>query len=235
MLSNLIFQIPETPQWLLSKNRVAEAEKSLCWLRGWVSSEMVAQEFHSLKQQSERSKSCNNCVKQNLKCTHPLPTLREKFAEMKRKRTIKPFTIVVILFILSHMTGVLTTRPFMVQIFQAYDSPIAPDQAAMIMSLLDIVANLVFMCVVHFTGKRKLYLSMVFGIVVCTIVISVYGFIFLPLGYNSFEKTQFSTFRLECKGLSYIPLIFLYLWSFFSFCGFNGMPWILLSEIFPFK
>lgn len=161
--------------------------------------------------------------------------MQEKLAEMKRKRTIKPFAIVMILFALSHMTGVLTIRPYMVQIFKAYDSPIAPDKAAMIMSQLDNVANLAFMCLVHYTGKRKLYLSMVFGIVVSTLVITCYGFIFLPPGFNSFDLTQTTHFQPECKGVTYIPLIFLYLWSFFSFCGFNGMPWILLSEMFPFK
>lgn len=111
------------------------------------------------------------------------------------------------------------------QIFKAYESPIGPDKAAMIMSLLDNVANLAFMCLVRFTGKRKLYLWMVFGLVVCTVVITTYGFIYLPQGFNSFDKVQHSSLRLECKGLTYIPLIFLYLWSFFSFCGFNGMPW----------
>ncbi|XP_055305860.1 facilitated trehalose transporter Tret1-like [Sitodiplosis mosellana] len=227
--------IPETPQWLLSKNRVADAEKSLRWLRGWVSSEVIAQEFHDLKRHSESFKSCNECIKQDVKCPHPPPTMREKLAEMKRKRTIKPFAIVVILFALSHMTGVLTMRPYMVQVFKAYESPIAPDRAAMIMSLLDNVAQLAFMCLVHYTGKRKLYLSMVFGLVVCTLVITSYGFIFLPQGFNSFDYAHHSNFRVECKGVSYIPLIFLYLWSFFSFCGFNGMPWILLSEMFPFK
>lgn len=232
---NLIFQVPETPQWLLSKNREADAEKSLCWLRGWVSKEIVAEELQSVKRQMELYKSCNDCIKKNVKCPHPLPTMREKLAEMKRKRTIKPFVIVMILFALTHLSGILTMRPFMVQIFKAYDSPIAPDRAAMIMSLLDNVAYITFMCIVNFTGKRKLFLTMVFGLVICSLVVSIYGFIFLPQGYNSFDKIQQSMFRLECKDLSYIPLIFLFLWSFISFCGTNGMPWILLSEMFPFK
>lgn len=103
------------------------------------------------------------------------------------------------------------------------------------MSILDIVANLTFMCLVNFTGKRKLYLTMVFGIVISSLVVTTYGFIYLPHGYNSFDQRKHTTFRSECKDLTYIPMIFLYLWSFFSFCGFNGMPWILLSEMFPFK
>lgn len=103
-------QIPETPQWLLSKNRTTEAEKSLRWLRGWVSSEAVAQEFHDLQRHSERSKSCNTCIKKDLKCTHPLPTMREKFAELKRKRTLKPFGIVISLFFLAQFSGILSMR-----------------------------------------------------------------------------------------------------------------------------
>lgn len=138
-------QIPETPQWLLSKNRNEDAEKSLQWLRGWVSRETVAQEFHDLKRHSEVSKSCNMCIKQNQKCIHPLPTMVEKFAELKRKRTIKPFVIVISLFFLAQFSGMMSMRPFIVQIFKAYNSPIPPDNAAAIMSLLDNLANITFM------------------------------------------------------------------------------------------
>lgn len=228
--------IPETPQWLLSKNRSSDAEKSIRWLRGWASSEVVAQEFQDLQRHSERSKSCNTCVKQNLKCTHlSLPTMRDKFTELKRKQTLKPFVIVMSLFFLVHMTGVLPMRPFIVQIFKAYESPIAPDQAATIMSFLDNLANITFMCLVKFSGKRKLYLTMLSGVFLCTLTISIYGFVYLPTGYISFNQQNQTTFPLENKNLSYIPFVSLCLWSFFAYCGFNGMPWVFLSELFPFK
>ncbi|XP_039278825.1 facilitated trehalose transporter Tret1 [Nilaparvata lugens] len=40
-----ILQIPETPIWLISKGKIKEAEKSLCWLRGWVEPEAIKQEL----------------------------------------------------------------------------------------------------------------------------------------------------------------------------------------------
>lgn len=142
--------IPETPQWLLSKGRTADAEKSLQWLRGWVSREVVAQEFQELQRHSELSKACNRCIKANVKCTHPLPTMIEKLSELKRKCTLKPFAIVVTLFFLAQFSGILSMRPYMVQIFKAYGSPIAPDKAAVILSLLDNFANVAFMLMVKY-------------------------------------------------------------------------------------
>lgn len=229
------FQIPETPQWLLSKNRVSDAEKSLRWLRGWVSSEAVAQEFHDLQRHSERSKSCNTCIKKDLKCTHPLPTMAEKFSELKRKRTLKPFGIVISLFFLAQFSGILSMRPFMLQIFKAYESPIPADKAAAIMSLLDNMANVTFMLLVRFTGKRKLYLFCLSGVLVCAATITWYGFTYLPANYISFDQVHHEPFHLENKNLGYIPMICLLMWSYFAFCGFNGMPWMFLSELFPFK
>ncbi|KAJ4449191.1 hypothetical protein ANN_00588 [Periplaneta americana] len=43
-----VFQMPETPIWLLSRGRVKDAERSLCWLRGWASPEDVKEEFEQL-------------------------------------------------------------------------------------------------------------------------------------------------------------------------------------------
>lgn len=169
-----------------------------------------------------------------MKCSHPSPTMLEKLGELKRKQTIKPFIIIFTLFFLAQFTGVLSMRPFLVQVLKAYNSPIEPDRAAAIMSLLDNLANVTFMCLVRFTGKRRIYLTMLTGVFSCALIVTIYGFMYLPSGYISFNQSH-ETFQVENANLTYVPLVSLLLWSFFSFCGFIGMPWMFLSELFPFK
>lgn len=122
----------------------------------------------------------------------------------------------------------------MVQIYKAYEIPLAPDHAAAIMSLIEIMASMTCMCLVHFTGKRPLFLAMSLGTFLCSATLCLYGFILLPYGYVSFNQT-YEVFHMENVSLTYIPLVALFLWSFCSYCGFFAMPWMLLSEIFPFK
>lgn len=229
--------VPETPQWLLSKNRAKDAEISLRWLRGWVSKETVSREFEDLKRHSEETKSCDSCTKNGLKCSHPLPTLVEKFLELKQKRTFKPFIILVLLFFFNQFTGVYAMRPFIVQIFKAYKSPISPDKAATLMSFGDSLANFVFMCSIHFAGKRGLYLTTSAGAFLCALVLSTYGFILLPSGLSSFnqQQQQHEILPLESNDLAYIPMICLILWSAFSFIGFHSCTWAFMTEILSFK
>lgn len=118
--------------------------------------------------------------------------------------------------------------PVIVQIFKAYGSPIEPDRTAAIQSIVNNVANVCFLCLLRFSGKRPLYLTMLSGVFLCSIVVSVYGFCILPNGFNSFEQSDFT---LENKNLAYIPIFAIFLWSFCSYCGVNSMPWQLLSEV----
>lgn len=123
--------------------------------------------------------------------------------------------------------------PFIVQIFKAYDSPIAPDQTAVIFSFVNNLGTLAFLILIRFTGKRPLFLTMLGGVILSATIICIYGFVVLPSGYNSFDHAKY--FSLENhKQLTYIPFICIFLWVFCS-ASVLSMGWQLVSEIFPYK
>lgn len=70
-----IFQVPETPIWLLSRGRRDDAVKALCWLRGWVEPDQVQSEFDEI-------------VRYSKTCTLP-PRVLEKFKEQLTVRNTR--------------------------------------------------------------------------------------------------------------------------------------------------
>ncbi|XP_031639034.1 facilitated trehalose transporter Tret1-2 homolog [Contarinia nasturtii] len=226
--------VPETPLWLLSRNRQEDALKSLRWLRGWVHKESVNQEFQELQRYSERYKSCEVCIKKDLKCSHPLPTFYERLQELKRKPTLKPFTIVMILFVISSFVSTFSMSSYIVQILKAYNVPMEPDQAAAVLSYVNNLGNISFLCLIRFTGKRYLYLTMMTLLLLSAVTLCAYGFLILPNGYTSFPDLT-PNFALENKTLGYIPFFCIIVTNFCMYCGINAMPWQMISEVFPYK
>lgn len=222
--------VPETPMWLLSKGRKDEALKSLQWLRGWVSPKAVEKEFAEMQRYSEHSNKCIQCQKANVPCTHPPPALTQKFKELKRKRTLKAFFLVLTLFAIGQFGGILSMRPFMVQIFKAYKVPMDPSWATVTIGIIALLANIACMSTVKIIGKRKICLIGLVGSLICCIALGAYAQTIFPKGYNSFEHMDD-----ESIPTSYFPLVAFLFLGFWTNGGVTSIPWMLLSEIFPFK
>lgn len=209
---------------MLSKGYTKRAENSLCYLRGWAPKAIVADEFERLQDHSIRAKSCEACEREKITCTHPPPTLFQKFADFRQKRTLKPFAITIALFAIVQISGIFAMTTYLSNIFKVYQSPIQPQYATLIMSGLNILAVVTFMCTVRFTGKRLLYLVALAGVCISTLAISIYGFVVLPRGYNSFDEQQKMALS-EGNAIVYIPTACIIIWSFCSYCGILMMPW----------
>jgi hypothetical protein len=218
---------------LLAKNRKEEALKSLMWLRGWAPSpKHVEKEFNEIVKYSEDSNRCVACHKSNSKCTHPPASAKELLRELYRKRTLKPFFIVIMMFIFAQFSGLSAMRPYLVQIFQAYSVPLDSSWSTFVIGIMGFFANIACMCLIKPVGKRKIALISMTGTCISVISLAVYSFMVLPPGLTSFDK---HSLHASDNTLGFIPMTFIYLLAFFTSFGLLPVPWMLLSEVFPFK
>lgn len=150
--------MPESPIWLLSKYRPNEAKKSLQWLRGWVSPQAIHAEYSELEKYSERSNACTTCARQSIRCNHPRPKLYENRGEFKRKRSLKPFILIVSMQFFVEFSGISVWTPYIIQVLKAQGIPLDAHFATVIMSGIGFAAHVCLLLSVHTFGKRKICL-----------------------------------------------------------------------------
>lgn len=167
------WQIPESPNWLLSRDRPKDAVMSLQWLRGCVSAEYVNEEFTKLRNHSVVANTCGPCTKQLIECPHPRPTFFEKLKELKRKRTLKPFILTLFLNFFLEFSLCVIWRSYIIQVLKAFGMPFDNiGYLATILSFVNIAGSCCFLFSVKMVGKRRLYLISTIAVVLCSIGLS---------------------------------------------------------------
>lgn len=219
--------------WLLSKNREEDARKSLQWLRGWVSPKAVEKEFKEMQRYNKSAAQCTPCQKsQNSKCEHPPPSEWMKLQELMRKRNLRPFALVLFLFAFGQLSGLTGMRPYLVQIFQAYGVPLDANWATVSTALLGLAANVVCMVSIKFVGKRRLALFSFTLTSLSCLSLAIYAFNVFPPGWSSSDMHESVN---TANGLNYLAMFLFFTLAFGTSVGVLPVPWILLSEVFPFK
>ncbi|XP_023948775.2 facilitated trehalose transporter Tret1 [Bicyclus anynana] len=231
----LVLFVPETPIWLISKGRQKEALHSLCRLRGWAQPEDVQKEFNELLQYHNACSDCiicsNNTTTEQKPCEHSSYSIFKKvYLKYKYlffvKETMRPFTLVMAYFFFHTMSGLLPVRPNMVNVCKALGMKFDPKSIVVSVAVVYIIMNLISAAIIKSIGKRKLVLMSLFGTSCCSLAISIYAGVNLPFSVNSYEQNTFP----EQK--EFLPVVlFMLLVSFTS----SGIPWVLLSEVFPFR
>lgn len=194
--------MPETPLFLLSRNRQEDALKSLQWLRGWVDAATVQNEFNDLQRSRITAQICYQCEKQNEICQHPPPTMQQKIRDLFRRRTLRPFVLISCLFFFAAFCGLSPYRPYLVQILFFYQSPIDPNEVIVHLGYTGLFSNILLIFTIRALGKRSIYLwTMAF------IVLSLFGLGMLKKRY-CMNRIKLHIFILQIRCLRfYIPFV----------------------------
>lgn len=148
----------------MSKNRSQKSLKSLKWLRGCptesVPNESVNDEHNNLNEYNNLlKKPCDMCVEQSIECHHHPESLNNRLKQLSRKRILKPFILISMLEFFSQFSGVVSSRPYIFQILQAYTIQLDPRLITVTMSLLGLAARICLLSFIKLIGKRRIYLT----------------------------------------------------------------------------
>lgn len=84
--------------------------------------------------------------------------MSEKLKYLIRQRTLKPFIILVICSVIGFSSGTHHLFPYIVQILNAYQSPISPNWATIFIGFTGVCGTIVCIPIVKFVGKRRIFL-----------------------------------------------------------------------------
>lgn len=210
----LLFIVPESPHWLILKDRYEDAQKSIAWLRGWTTVDAIEPEYrelcYSLGKQPPLMNGIDNpafVIDNEHNTRAPSAKIKAKPSRLEllkkfSKRTfVLPYLLVGFAFYLGHFSGMTTLQTFAVQIFQTLKAPIDKYYATLILGIVELLGSLLCVIAVHYTGRRRLTFFSTIGCGVCFIIVATYTHLidvkYLVTGLAPKNATVFPNGTLE--------------------------------------
>lgn len=213
----LLFFVPESPHWLVMKNRLSEARESIAWLRGWTTVEDVDEEFEELRRHlSQDEKRAASKI--------------DKMKLFAKRTFLYPYALVSFVFFLGHFSGMQTLQTYAVQIFATLRAPIDKYYATIFLGVAELAGCVFCVTLIHFTGKRWLNFFSLVTCGVCFLVTATYAYL---IGATELATNQIAqTTDGDRSGYNWIPLTFLIAYAFLAHVGIRILPWILTGEVY---
>ena len=224
----LMVTLKESPRWLLMKNNVYAARKSLLWF--FQSEEYVNQTMQHI-QDSLPPKSLS---------------FGEKLRMFTQRSVYIPFLLSIAIVFFHQYTGNNIIISYAALIFQEAQVDHAKETALYAIGILQIVSTVISAFVVDRVGRKKLLLFGSVGIALSTAVLGTHFFIAVSLlKCNNNSTSTFSNYTggepLNLTGpedclpslLSILPITSIMGFGLFYSIGWRAIPFILMGEMFP--
>jgi len=233
----VMFFMPESPFYLVSKNKEREALESLVWLRG--NSNEVNSELEQLKKSLREQQE------------NPNFSYKKLFTEGVY---FKPFIIALTLMFAQQFSGISVITQYMKPIFLQAGSKLDAGLSAFIVNLVQVFFTGLAAISVDKLGRKPLLLLSGLGCSLSVIAVGVFFYldenkkcvydteIQAPLVFN--QNTAYTPVDEMCvpdsnidpetvKSLTWLPLVSLTIFSISFALGLGPLPWVIMTELFP--
>ncbi|XP_052864142.1 facilitated trehalose transporter Tret1-2 homolog [Anopheles cruzii] len=200
----LLFAMPESPAWLISKDRNEEAERSLKTIRGYGGHR---QHVAEIDQEIERMRETVSAQRRAGK---------ESFLQLLRQPQVyKPLGIIIGFFGFQQFSGIFVIIVYAANVSTEASVTIDPFLCTVLIGITRVVATLLVAYILDTLGRKPPSIFSGVGMLVC---------MFGLAGCVNFSLTD---------GLKWIPNVLILTYIFTSTLGFLTMPFSMLAELFP--
>ncbi|KAH7031468.1 general substrate transporter [Microdochium trichocladiopsis] len=210
--------MPESPRWYASKGRMAEAAKSLSWIR-----HLPEDHPYVLRELSVIETAITHEVEATAHGG------RRTYGQMARELTQKGIrnrlVIAFAMVLLQNLTGINAVNYYSPSIFQSigYTGTSTGLLATGIFGIIKMFATIVYAAIlVDRFGRRPL---LIFGGIFAGLAMFYLGV------YSKVSNSFVSTPPRDAGANTAVAMVYIY--AFFYGCSWNGIPWLFTSEVLP--
>nr|CAD7424469.1 unnamed protein product [Timema monikensis] len=200
----LFYWMPESPVYLMSRNRHMESRKALSWLRG--------NDKQTVDREMEKLTEVLNISKEDSSSGFPILELFSKRGSRRAMLICMGFTINM------GLSGSFALMTFTVRIFQESGSELSPDLSAICVAILQCASVFLTSVIIDRAGRKIIMIVSNMALVLCLLVMGAYYY----LKDAGFEVSHFGWLPVVCL-CSYVVAVNM---------GVMTVPWIVINEVF---
>lgn len=230
----LLFFVPESPHWLIMKNRLLDARKSIAWLRGWTTLDEIEPEFKELCRHLQKN---HNEEENTVESTGFIKSKLQALKLLAKRNFVLPYFLVSFVFFLGHFSGMTTLQTYAVQIFATLRTPIDKYYATIILGVAELAGCIGCVSLIHYTGKRSINFVSLLSCSICFFIVATYAhctginYLESPAINKTIANVTYAGVEARAN-LNWIPTTFLIASAFLSHLGIRILPWILTGEVY---
>jgi Sugar (and other) transporter len=203
---------PESPKYLMMRNKMDDAELSLKHLRGFKeANQKLAKEF------LEEIQTLRNSIKSDAEAKDQLWT----FEDLTTRSALRGIFIGISIMFFSVTTGVFVISNYTASIFKDAGSSVNPEMSAIIVGFILLLGSYIATMLIDRMGRKVLLITSGVGSSASLSVLATYFY----LQHHGFDITRFA----------WLPLVSLSSLMFLGSVGLLTLPFVLLTEVLAQK